>query len=228
VAAGVAATRGTGTLELAVASADTVGMVAASLLLGSGIALSVLLGALLWLLAQVSTLYQRVGRMARTDPLTGVLNRRVWDQELPRELARAARSGQPLCMALIDMDRFKLFNDQHGHQAGDRLLKAAGAAWWASLRKTDLLVRYGGEEFAVLPDCALDHAMEIAERLRTTLSEGTCSIGVAEWVRDETVDELVRRADQALYAAKAGGRNRCCASPSRAAAAVVSSSDQSR
>jgi diguanylate cyclase (GGDEF)-like protein len=187
----------------------------ASLLLGTGIALSVLLGTLLWLLAQVSSLYQRVGRMARTDALTGVLNRRVLDQELPRELARAARTGQPLCVALIDLDRFKAYNDQHGHQAGDRLLKAAGAAWWANLRRTDLLVRYGGEEFAVvLPDCGLDDAMAIAERLRTAQPEGTCSIGVAEWVPDETVDELIGRADQALYAAKDGGRDRCCASPS--------------
>jgi predicted signal transduction protein with EAL and GGDEF domain len=75
-------------------------------------------------LAQVSTLYQRVGRLAVTDGLTGVANRRVWDQELPRALARSARSGGPLCVALIDLDRFKAFNDQHGHQAGDRLLKA--------------------------------------------------------------------------------------------------------
>jgi diguanylate cyclase (GGDEF)-like protein len=200
-----------------------------SLLLGVGIAISVLLGALLWLLAQVSTLYQRVGRLARTDPLTGVLNRRVWDQELPRELARSARTGQPLCVGLLDMDRFKAFNDRHGHQAGDRLLKAAGAAWWANLRKTDLLVRYGGEEFAVLlPDCGLDHAMVIAERLRTALPEGTCSIGVAEWVRGESVDELVRRADQALYAAKQGGRDRSCASPSPVGPAVLSGNDQAR
>jgi diguanylate cyclase (GGDEF)-like protein len=185
------------------------------LLLGTGTAISVLLGTLLWLLAQVGTLYQRVGRLARTDPLTGVLNRRVWDQELPRELARAERTGQPLCVALIDMDRFKAFNDRHGHQAGDRLLKAAGAAWWANLRKTDLLVRYGGEEFAVLlPECTLADAMVIAERLRTAVPEGTCSIGVAEWARGETADELLGRADQALYAAKDGGRDRCCASPS--------------
>jgi diguanylate cyclase (GGDEF)-like protein len=183
------------------------------LVLAAGIAISVLLGTLLWLLAQVSTLYQRVGLMARTDPLTGVLNRRVWDQELPRELERAARSGRPLCVALIDLDRFKAFNDRHGHQAGDRLLKAAGAAWWANLRKIDL-VRYGGEEFAVLlPDCGLDDAMAIVERLRTAPPEGTCSIGVAQWAEGETDDELIRRADRALYAAKDGGRDRCCASP---------------
>jgi hypothetical protein len=102
-----------------------------------------------------------------------------------------------------------------GHQAGDRLLKAAGAAWSASLRKTDVLVRYGGEEFAVLlPECRLADAMAIAERLRTAVPEGTCSIGVAEWARGETADELLGRADQALYAAKDGGRDRCCASPS--------------
>jgi diguanylate cyclase (GGDEF)-like protein len=199
------------------------------LLLGAGISISVLLGALLWLLAQVSTLYQRVGRLARTDPLTGVLNRRVWDQELPRELARAARTGQPLCVGLIDLDRFKAYNDRHGHQAGDRLLKVAGAAWSANLRETDLLVRYGGEEFAVLlPDCGPQQAMVIAERLRTALPEGTCSIGIAEWVRGESVDELVRRADRALYAAKDGGRDRSCASPSPIGPPVLYGNDQPR
>jgi diguanylate cyclase (GGDEF)-like protein len=182
------------------------------LVMATGIAVSLLLGALLWLLAQVSTLYQQVGRMARTDPLTGVANRRVWDHELARELTRAARSGEPLCVALIDLDQFKAFNDQHGHQAGDRLLKAAGAAWLANLRKTDLLARYGGEEFGVLlPDCTLDDAFVIAERLRTAQPEGTCSIGIAAWDGQETTSGLVARADQALYAAKAGGRNRCCA-----------------
>jgi diguanylate cyclase (GGDEF)-like protein len=199
------------------------------LLLGAGTSISILLGALLWLLAQVSTLYQRVGRLARTDPLTGVLNRRVWDQELPRELARAARTGQPLCVGLIDLDRFKAYNDRHGHQAGDRLLKVAGAAWSANLRETDLLVRYGGEEFAVLlPDCGPEQAMVIAERLRTALPEGTCSIGIAEWVRGESVDELVRRADRALYAAKDGGRDRSCASPSPIGPAVLNGNDQAR
>jgi diguanylate cyclase len=154
---------------------------------------------------------------------------RVWDQALPRELARAARTGQPLCVGLIDLDRFKAYNDRHGHQAGDRLLKAAGAAWWANLRNTDLLVRYGGEEFAVLlPDCGLEHAMVIAERLRTALPEGTCSIGIAEWVRGEGVDELVRRADQALYAAKEGGRDRSRASPSPVGPAVLSGNERPR
>jgi diguanylate cyclase (GGDEF)-like protein len=177
--------------------------------LAAGVALSLLLGALLWLLAQVGTLYQQVGRMARTDGLTGVANRRAWDQELPRELARATRSGKPLCVALVDLDHFKAYNDLHGHQAGDRLLKSAAGAWQERLRKTDLLARYGGEEFAVLlPDCGLDHAVEIAERLRPAQPEGTCSIGVAAWDGRESATELVARADRALYAAKKGGRNR--------------------
>jgi Diguanylate cyclase, GGDEF domain/CHASE domain len=92
-------------------------------------AVSILLGALLWLLAQVGALYREVGRLARTDALTGVANRRAWEEEFSRELARAGRSGQPLCVALLDLDHFKAYNDQHGHPAGDRLLKEATAAW---------------------------------------------------------------------------------------------------
>ena len=196
----------------------------ASLVLAMGVAASVLLGALLWLLAQVGALYREVGRLARTDSLTGVANRRAWDEELPRELARAARSGQAVCVALLDLDHFKDYNDEHGHQAGDRLLKAASAAWEGRLRKTDLLARYGGEEFAVLlPDCQLGNAMEIAERLRTAQPEGTCSIGVADWDGRQDEDELIARADRALYAAKAGGRNQCRAdtAPRPAAASLA-------
>jgi hypothetical protein len=83
-----------------------------------GVAVSVLLGVLLWLLAQVGALYHEVGRLARTDALTGVANRRAWDDEMPMELARSTRSGQPLCVALLDLDHFKAYNDRHGHWAG--------------------------------------------------------------------------------------------------------------
>jgi diguanylate cyclase (GGDEF)-like protein len=194
-----------------------------ALVLTMGIAASILLGALLWLLAQLGALYREVGRLARSDSLTGVANRRAWDEELARALARAARSGQTLCLALLDLDNFKAYNDQHGHPAGDRLLKAAAAAWQAKLRKSDLLARYGGEEFAVLlPDCGLDNAMEIAERLRTAQPEGTCSIGLADWDGREDATELVARADRALYAAKAGGRNRCRADRAAAADSAAS------
>jgi diguanylate cyclase (GGDEF)-like protein len=182
----------------------------ATLVLGTGVAVSLLLGALLWLLVQVGALYREVERLARTDGLTGVANRRAWDDELPRELARATRSGKRPCVALLDLDHFKAYNDRRGHQAGDRLLKAAAAAWQEKLRKTDLLARYGGEEFAVLlPDCRLDAAMETAERLRTAQPEVTCSLGVAAWDGREDAARLVARADRALYAAKAAGRNRC-------------------
>jgi diguanylate cyclase (GGDEF)-like protein len=195
--------------------------VPATLVLAMGIGASILLGALLWLLAQVGALYREVGRLARTDSLTGVANRRAWDEELPRELARSARSRQPVCVALLDLDHFKAYNDEHGHQAGDRLLKTAAAAWEGRLRKTDLLARYGGEEFAVLlPDCALGNAMEIAERLRTAQPEVTCSIGVADWDGREDSGRLVARADRALYAAKAGGRDRCVAEPAPAEPAL--------
>src|SRR5829696_9110504 len=191
--------------------------IGAPVVLATGVAVSVLLGALLWMLAQVGALYREVGRLARTDSLTGVANRRGWDEELPRELARAARSGQPVCVALLDLDHFKHYNDEHGHLAGDRLLKAAAAAWEHRLRKTDLLARYGGEEFAILlPDCELGAAMEIAERLRTAQPEGTCSIGVADWDGRQEGDELLARADRALYAAKAGGRDQCRADPAPA------------
>ena len=174
-----------------------------------GVALSVLFGAMLWLLAQVGALYRQVRRLARTDSLTGVPNRRAWDEELPRELARAARSRQPVCVALLDLDHFKQYNDRHGHQAGDRFLKEAAAAWQAMVRRTDLVARYGGEEFAILlPDCHLDSALEIAERLRTAQPEGTCSLGVAQWDGREDVTSLVARADRALYAAKEAGRDR--------------------
>jgi diguanylate cyclase (GGDEF)-like protein len=194
----------------------------APVVLGTGIAVSLLLGALLWLLVQVGALYREVGRLARTDGLTGVANRRAWDDELPRELARSARSGRRLCVVLLDLDHFKAYNDRHGHQAGDRLLKAATAAWQGRLRKTDLLARYGGEEFAVLlPDCGLDNAMQIAERLRTAQPEVTCSLGVADWDGREDATELVARADRALYAAKAAGRNRSFAAPGATAASAA-------
>jgi diguanylate cyclase (GGDEF)-like protein len=194
----------------------------APVVLGTGVAVSLLLGALLWLLVQVGALYREVERLARTDGLTGVANRRAWDDELPRELARAARSGQQLCVALLDLDHFKAYNDRHGHQAGDRLLKAAAAAWQGRLRRTDLLTRYGGEEFAVLlPDCDLPNAMEIAERLRTAQPEITCSLGVAAWDGREAVTELVARADRALYAAKAAGRDRSYAAPGATAASAA-------
>jgi diguanylate cyclase (GGDEF)-like protein len=113
-------------------------------------------------------------------------------------------------MAMLDLDHFKLFNDELGHQAGDRLLKAAAAAWRAQLRTTDTITRYGGEEFAaVLPSCTLEDAVHLIERMRAATPAGqTCSAGVAHWNGEETPEELVARADTALYEAKHSGRDR--------------------
>jgi diguanylate cyclase (GGDEF)-like protein len=158
-------------------------------------------------------LLARLEASARTDDLTGLPNRRAWEHELPRELARAERDLRPVCVAMLDLDRFKWFNDDRGHQAGDRLLKRAAAAWSGHLRSSDMLARYGGEEFAVLlPGCALHDAQVLLERLRMSMPEAqTVSAGVACWDGSESPEELVGRADSALYAAKRAGRDRLIA-----------------
>jgi diguanylate cyclase (GGDEF)-like protein len=158
---------------------------------------------------EISRLVSRLEGLARTDPLTGIPNRRVWEEELPRELDRARRMGTALCVAMIDLDNFKAYNDRHGHQAGDLVLKEAVSAWRSQVRSTDLLARYGGEEFVLLlPACAMDDAVPIVERLRRVTPLVTCSVGLACWDFQESPPELVARADRALYAAKARGRDR--------------------
>jgi diguanylate cyclase (GGDEF)-like protein len=161
---------------------------------------------------EISRLVGRLEGLARTDALTGVPNRRVWEEELPRELDRARRMGTAVCVAMIDLDNFKAYNDRHGHQAGDLVLKEAAGAWRSEMRSTDLLARYGGEEFGLLlPACALEDAIRIVERLRAATPLVTCSVGLASWNFGESATELLRRADRALYAAKAAGRNRLVA-----------------
>ena len=157
-----------------------------------------------------AALLDRLERMARTDELTGLTNRRAWDHEVAREVARAVREESPLAIAMLDLDRFKLYNDRLGHQAGDRLLKEAAGAWRGVLRETDLIARYGGEEFAVaLPGCDADLALLLVERLRAVTPDGqSCSAGLACWNGKEGADELLGRADAALYRAKQGGRDR--------------------
>jgi diguanylate cyclase (GGDEF)-like protein len=159
---------------------------------------------------EISRLVSRLEGLARTDPLTGIPNRRVWDEEVPNELERARRSGSPLCVAMLDLDHFKLFNDHNGHQAGDRVLKEVAAAWRGAVRTTDLLARYGGEEFGLLlPACSVGDAVDVVKRVRAaTPAEVTVSIGLASWDFHESAADLVRRADEALYHAKAGGRDR--------------------
>jgi diguanylate cyclase (GGDEF)-like protein len=148
----------------------------------------------------------RLTEFAMTDELTGLPNRRAWD----RRLEQAIGEPEPICVAILDLDRFKSYNDDHGHQAGDLLLKEAAAAWRAELRPIDRLARYGGEEFVVLlHEDDIEIARGVVDRLRDATPRGQfCSAGVARRHGDETVAALLGRADHALYEAKRAGRNR--------------------
>ncbi len=159
-----------------------------------------------------SDMLAQLAALARTDPLTGLPNRRVWEEQLPVEIARAYRGGEPLSLLVIDLDNFKAVNDSHGHQAGDRVLKEVAASWRDVVRPTDLIARFGGDEFVVLlPGASTAAAVHLAERLRAAMPrELTCSVGVVEWAGDEP-DQFLARADLALYEAKAEGRNRTAA-----------------
>lgn len=153
--------------------------------------------------------------LAHSDALTGLPNRRTFDEQMPREMARSRRTDSDLCLAILDLDHFKSYNDTHGHLAGDEMLRACAIAWDSALRGADTIVRFGGEEFLVLlPDTHPDHAIEIVERLREATPKGqTCSAGLACWDRVESTENLVGRADIALYRAKAAGRDRLVQAP---------------
>jgi diguanylate cyclase (GGDEF)-like protein/PAS domain S-box-containing protein len=148
-------------------------------------------------------------RAAATDVLTGIGNRRAWEDALHTEVARAARSGEALSLVLLDLDSFKSVNDRQGHQAGDRTLKACVAAWRTQLRPTDILARLGGDEFGLLlPGCGLEQARSIGERLaRLTPHDAGTSLGAASWEEGEDPAAVVRRADADLYARKAERRS---------------------
>jgi diguanylate cyclase (GGDEF)-like protein len=141
------------------------------------------------------------------DQLTGLANRRSWDDRFEQELERARRSGQPLSVAVLDLDRLKQINDTHGHEQGDRLIRRCAHAWAGALRRSDFLARLGGDEFVVLlPDCTEVGAEEITRRMLGAVPfNQTCSVGIATWDRDEAGYELVHRADQAMYGVKAAG-----------------------
>jgi diguanylate cyclase (GGDEF)-like protein len=156
---------------------------------------------------------------ARTDALTGLANRRAFDQELNRRFAQWRDHGIPLSVALVDVDHFKDFNDQHGHQVGDDVLSEVARLLSKAVRGFDLVARYGGEEFGVvLPGTRLNDAKPLAERMRAALADHafhvdgaelqvTASIGVAEAQAGGNVEHLIKRADAGLYAAKEAGRN---------------------
>lgn len=152
--------------------------------------------------------------LAETDQLTGIANRRRVSQVLEREIDRAERTGQPLAIAIFDLDHFKQINDRFGHNVGDRVLKRVAAEASRELRHDDMLGRFGGEEFVILfPAAGTEVALNVAERVRRRieLSDAepavTISIGVAQLDLGETDESLLRRADEALYVAKSNGRN---------------------
>jgi diguanylate cyclase (GGDEF)-like protein/PAS domain S-box-containing protein len=159
--------------------------------------------------AEREELLGKVQEMARRDSLTGLPNRRALEEQMPQAMAWARRNRSPLSVAILDIDRFKDYNDTHGHLAGDEVLRACARAWDSALRGEDTIVRFGGEEFLVLlPGTDTDQAAEIIERLRkNTPMEQTCSAGLAGWDHVESIDDLLRRADEALYLAKASGRD---------------------
>jgi diguanylate cyclase (GGDEF)-like protein len=158
-------------------------------------------------------------REATTDRLTETFNRRGIEPLLAREMSLAARHHVPLSLILLDIDHFKSINDLHGHNVGDSVLRTVGEVIRKTARATDLVSRWGGEEFLLLlPHTELAHARLAADRIRVAVErarplEGravTVSAGVAEFLASDSAKSLVQRADQQLYAAKASGRNRTC------------------
>lgn len=165
-------------------------------------------------------LEEELRRQATTDSLTGLFNRRHYHGLIGREIARSRRSGTPLSFCVLDIDHFKRVNDSYGHGAGDEVLRFLADLCRETARDTDILGRLGGEEFVIaLPDTALGEALTFADRLRTRLEQATIvtengdvrltvTIGVAQLSeQDASLQDLVRRADEALYAGKQAGRN---------------------
>ncbi|UDY24907.1 sensor domain-containing diguanylate cyclase [Nocardioides sp. Kera G14] len=161
-----------------------------------------------WLTDRLHRAQRRVTEMAMTDELTGLPNRRAWEARLAELDAQG-----PVAVLLIDLDHFKLYNDEHGHLAGDRLLAEFAQSLAGELRATDFVARWGGEEFAVaLPTCSADDALHAAQRIVDTVPQGqSCSIGAAIRRPGEGLDSMMERVDTALYRAKATGRSRVVA-----------------
>jgi len=169
-----------------------------------------------------SAYHEAIHNMAIQDGMTGIHNKRYFTEFLDREIAGASRHGHPLTLVMFDVDHFKAVNDTHGHLAGDAVLKDLAGRIRPRVRREDLFARYGGEEFAcVLPSTALPGGIVFAEHLRSLIEERPCmfdnlrisytiSVGVTTMYRETGVDaaSLIRRADENLYAAKRGGRNR--------------------
>lgn len=172
---------------------------------------------LLYMLVRIKEGYMEAQLDAYTDFLTGLRNRRYLELALERELFRVQRYGRPLSLVVLDLDGFKAVNDTHGHEAGDRVLKALATCLEGHIRQSDRAVRLGGEEFAVLlPETDLAHALALSERLRQAVARLkvppagplTASFGVAQASPTDSPLSLLKRADEALYRAKRQGKNR--------------------
>ncbi|OLF85383.1 diguanylate cyclase [Marinobacter sp. C18] len=172
-------------------------------------------------LTMVTTANRKLRRMATTDSLTALFNRRQMTELAEKELARFQRTGRPVAFLVLDIDHFKAINDRHGHEVGDRVLIEVANLIKAQLRTQDLISRWGGEEFlAVLPDTGLDSAQASAERMRKALLahdwlattgesiDLTISAGASELRPGDNLNSAISRADRALYRSKEGGRNR--------------------
>ncbi len=165
-------------------------------------------------------LREELREQAIHDPLTGLCNRRFLEENLGRELHRARRGNSPLCVVMLDLDNFKLFNDTFGHDAGDALLRELAQVMRDKLRKSDICCRYGGDEFVlVLPDSSLADTLQRVEQICAVMKETqirpdtiTVSAGIAAASeKGSTTAELLQAADTAMYAAKQAGRNRVVA-----------------
>ncbi|PKM18808.1 MAG: GGDEF domain-containing protein [Gammaproteobacteria bacterium HGW-Gammaproteobacteria-15] len=174
--------------------------------------------------AEVKKRTAQLEKMATTDELTELLNRREIMRLLELEVARADRQGTALSIMMLDLDHFKAINDSYGHQAGDRALKNAAENFKQQLRKTDFIGRIGGEEFLViLPDTDISSAYRLANRIRQALEQQTtdnsaipsctASIGVTQYIAPDDLHSLIQRADETLYQAKSNGRNCVYQSP---------------
>jgi diguanylate cyclase len=164
--------------------------------------------------------FAQLSELVREDQLTGSLNRRGLDDMLEREIARAERRGLPLCVTMLDLDNFKIFNDTHGHLTGDEVLIHLVRVIRDTLRTLDIIGRFGGEEFViVLPDTGIEDACRIVTRLQRELTERifthknerlfvTFSAGVVLRAWGEDSHSVIARADEALYKAKRAGKNR--------------------
>jgi diguanylate cyclase (GGDEF)-like protein len=157
----------------------------------------------------------RLEALASLDSLTGLKNRRAFEERLQEEISRARRSKECFALLLLDIDHFKNFNDSFGHPRGDDVLKSVSRVLSRSVRDADFIARYGGEEFAIiLPDTDRDAAKLMGERLRVAIEENawdarpiTVSVGAAAWLDGASAESLIDQADRALYRSKQAGRN---------------------